>query len=37
MKEYTDLSGKEAEWMERNLCRNTFPFDKTFYASYIFF
>ena len=22
------FSGKEAEWMEKNLCRNTFPFEK---------
>ena len=37
LEEQWSFSGKEAEWTERNLCRNTFPFEKTYYTSYIFF
>ena len=28
---------EKAEWMERNLCRNTFPFEKNHYRTFIYF
>ena len=37
LEDHWPFSGKEAEWRERNIYRNTFPFEKTFYTTYIFF
>ena len=37
LEEHWPFSGKKAEWMERNLCRNTFPFEKTHYRTFIYF
>ena len=37
LEEHWLFSGKEAEWTEGNLCRNTFPCEETYYTTYIFF
>ena len=35
--EHWTFSGKEPEWTERKLSWHKFPFEKTYYLTYIFF
>ena len=37
LEEHWPFSGKEVEWTERNLCRNTYTFEKIYYTKYILF